>query len=378
MAVSGLTCPATGAPLLADTPHSLASGARRWPVIDGIAYLRTNRDALTDAALALLDAGQAADATALLLADQDDWWHGPVAAPDGLRRLVRDRDRTTLREAFDLLCWGRVGDYFAHRWTDPTFLAGLALAEAHWAAPASGFELACGIGHHLRALHQQGVAVTGADVVFAKLWVARHWVVPEATLLCFDAGAPWPLAATSFDLVACHDAFYFLEPKRRILDRLRALAAGGTLLVGHIHNRDWPNLSAGAAMSVDELVALAPDAVLYDDAELTRALVDGRAPRPAPPDALRSVEAFALVEGAGPARPVAGRLGLSRGATALRRNPLYGPDRRIAWPSERYGAEYGPRATYPDRTSLPDRVPAAEAPPEAVRRRELVDLPERW
>ena len=24
----------------------------------------------------------------------------------------------------------------------------------------------------------------GADVVFAKLWVARHWVAPEAELVC--------------------------------------------------------------------------------------------------------------------------------------------------------------------------------------------------
>ena len=100
----------------------------------------------------------------------------------------------------------------------PTFLAGLALIEAHWRPTRTAFELACGIGHYGRDLARRGIAVTGADVVFAKLWLARHWVVPaETRLICFDAAAPWPVAEERFDLVFCHDAFYFLEPKAEIL-----------------------------------------------------------------------------------------------------------------------------------------------------------------
>ena len=41
------------------------------------------------------------------------------------------------------------------------------------------------------------------------------------------------------------------------------------------------------------------------------------------------------------------------------------------WPSERYEHEYGPRSDY-----LPAR--AEPLPPDAARRRVLVDLPERW
>jgi SAM-dependent methyltransferase len=248
-----------------DTPHSLrdASGGR-WPVIDGIAFTRASRPELAAEALARLDAGDHDGALVLLLADQDDWWHGATADESALRALLRDRERLTLREAMVHLAWGPVGDYFAHRWSDPTFLAGLALMEAHWTAPQSAFELACGIGQYLRALGQRGVACTGADVVFAKLWVARHWVAPEAELICLDAAVmPWPLGplgkARHFDLVACHDAFYFLEPKGPILDRLRLMAGDeGWLAIGHVHNRDWPNLSAGSAVSAGELAALFP------------------------------------------------------------------------------------------------------------------------
>ena len=375
-----------------DTPHSVRDAAgRRWPVIDGIAFARASRPDLAAEALARLDAGDTEAALVLLLADQDDWWRGPAADPAALRDLVRNRARLTLRDAMARLAWGPVADYFAHRWSDPTFLAGLALMEAHWTSPRTAFELACGIGQYLRALSQRGVACTGADVVFAKLWVARHWVAPEAELVCLDAAVmPWPMEDARFDLVACHDAFYFLEPKAPILARLRALAGeGGWLAIGHVHNRDWPNLSAGAAVTVEELAALFPDGTAYDDAELTRAAVERRAPRAAPPGALTGAEAFSVVAGPGliTARPVTGALALPPEGAALRRNPLYAGG-EIVWPSDRYAREYGPRATYPAHSTAPDRAIAAAAPADApgaswaiaqwALRRELLDLPERW
>ncbi|MBD0271196.1 MAG: methyltransferase domain-containing protein [Acetobacteraceae bacterium] len=368
----------------ADTPHSLVDDAgRRWPVADGIPFLRHGREALAAEALTRLDAGDREGALALLLADQDAWWRGPTADPAALRELVRRADRLTLRDAMRLLSWGPVADYFAHRWSDPTFLSGLALVEAHWRDPAAAFELACGIGHHLREWSRRGLRAAGADVVFAKLWIARHWVAPQAELACFDAGASWPLAPRPFDLVACHDAFYFLEPKPAILARLRAHVAPGkgVLAISHVHNRDWPNLSSGSAMTATELADAFPDAVLYDDAELTRALVGKRAPRgAAAPAELARVEAFSLAEGPGlaPARAIAGRLALPPEGSALRRNPLYAADGTVSWPSERYAREYGPHATYPARTDCPERATAGAATAEWALRREMVDLPERW
>nr|WP_236960479.1 hypothetical protein [Methylobacterium durans] len=181
-----LTSPETGNALRSDTPHSLrdAETGARWPVIDGIPYLRIGRDGLIAEVLAHLDDAGAENgrekALVALLADQDDWWNGPPADPADLAALVHGREEASLRDAVRLLGWGRVGDYFLHRWSDPTFLAGLALLEAHWNGPACVFEFACGIGHYLRELRRHGAKVAGADVVFAKLWVARHWVVGRA------------------------------------------------------------------------------------------------------------------------------------------------------------------------------------------------------
>jgi hypothetical protein len=382
-----LLSPVTGARLERDGPHSLAgSGGERWPVIDKIPYLRVGREALVQRALAALDAGDVEDATVVLLADQDDWWQGPPADPEKLRDLVRHRDAWNLRSAVDALGWGRVGDYFLHRWSDPTFVAGLALLEAHWNTPKCVFELACGIGHYLRELQLRDFRVAGGDVVFSKLWVARHWVLgPKAQLVCFDAAAGWVIEGAPADLAMCHDAFYFLEPKDEILACLRKTAGEeGWLAVSHIHNRDNPGFSAGKAMSADEIDELFPDALVYDDAELTRAVVETRAPAPARAADLRGVEAFSVVFGPGvrPApRPLRDGLTLPLAGRELRRNPLYhheGEAFRIRWPSDRYREEYAARATYPETTQAPRQASAGPETEGFARRRELLDLPERW
>jgi 2-polyprenyl-3-methyl-5-hydroxy-6-metoxy-1,4-benzoquinol methylase len=379
---SDLRSPETRATLRPDTPWSLAAPGERWPVIDGIPYLRTGRAELAAEALTRLDRRDETGALAALLADQDDWWDGPAPDEAALRELVRDRGRLSLRDAMERLAYGRVGHYFAHRWSDPTFLAGLALAEAHWPEPAGVFELACGIGHYLREFERQGIACTGADIVFSKLWLARHWVLgPEVRLVCFDAASPWPFTAT-YDLVLCQDAFYFLEPKQEISAALRAAAGpSGTLLVGHIHNRDADTFSSGRAVTADQLAGLFPDGILYDDGELTDALIEARVPRPRPAANLKHVEAFAVAAGPGldpRPRAIDGRLAVPPAGTALRRNPLYDEAGRVAWPSPRYEAEYAPRATYPERTAMPPEVTGGQWLDAAARRRELVDLPERW
>jgi hypothetical protein len=276
------------------------------------------------------------------------------------------------------LALGGVATYFAHRWSDPTFLAGLALTEAHRGDARSAFEIACGAGHHLREMRRIGLRVAGGDVVFAKLWLARHWVAPEADLVCFDAAAPWPVADGAFDLAVCHDALYFLPEKPHVAAGMRRVA--GDVLVSHAHNRLVENLSAGEPLDPAGYAALFPGAWLYDDAELTRALVEARAPVARAADDLGGAAAVALAASVAAARPVVDGVSVPSPGSRLVRNPLY-VGGEVRWPSERYETEYGPLATYPRE--------AAEAPEEAVagesvavdlmaRRRVLLDLPARW
>ena len=367
-----LHSPVDGRTLHADTPHSLAAG-ERWPVIDGIPFLRADRRALANAALAALDGGDPEHALMLLLGDQDGWARTPPPSESDRLAVIRDPS-LSFRAAMELLAFGPVATYFAHRWSDPTFLSGLALAEAHWTEPSTVFELACGAGHFLREFARAAPVVAGGDVVFAKLWLARRYVAPSALLVCFDAAQRWPLPDGWADIVFCHDAFYFLPDKPFVAAEMQR--AGRIILVGHAHNALTDNLSSGSPLSPNAYAALFGTPLLYDDRELTHALIEARAPRPVPADALASAPAIALAQGATP-RQVTDRLAMPTPGKALRRNPLY-QGGAIVWPSERYATEYGPLATYPAHTDAPEYAIASPDTAAAARRRILVDLPAQW
>ena len=344
------------------------------PVVDGIPYLRSGREELTARVQALLADGDVAGARVALLADADDWWGEDPPPPAQLARVV---DAGTLREAMDLLGMGRVGDYFAHRWSDPTYLARLALLQQHWPGDRPVVEVACGTGHFLRELSRRGLRdLLGIDVVWAKLWLAQRFVCPAASYVCADVAVDLDLDvgldigldsdAVQPAYVLCHDALYFLS-KGRAVRAMRSLAGeGGTVVVGHTHVAD--RLSSGEPLRAQEYADLLGTDLLYDDDELTGALLAGRPPVPAPAADLEASEAVALVAG-DPCAPAPHDLGEPLGP--LVPNPLYA-DGRLRWPSERYAQEYGPRSTY-----LPEAWPEP-LPPDAARRRLLVDLPERW
>lgn len=293
-----------------------------------------------------------------LLRDQDDWAPDPPPERDAVEALVDGEP--DLQQAMGLLGFGPVGDYFTYRLSDPTYLAGLALIQAHWNAPRSSFELACGIGHYSRDLSRRGVATAGGDVVFAKLWIARRYVAPATRFVCFDAAYPFPLADGSYDLVLCQDAFYFLPEKAHVTQELVRLSSG-TVAIGHAHNAAVENHSSGAPLTVDGYTALLPDPLLYDDAELTEAFVAGTPPIPRAAAELDGSEAVCLVSGA--ERVVdPPDLVLPPPGTPLSPNPLYdlsGGDPvtlHLAWPSSRYEDEYAPRSRY-----LPEELEVSRA-----------------
>ncbi len=356
---------------------ALAAEGERWPVVDDIAFLRADRRSLADAALACIDAGNHDGALLLLLADQDGWARTPPPSEAARLDLIARRDTLSFRAAMDLLAFGPVGTYFAHRWSDPTFLSGLALAQSYWGAPRTVLELACGAGHFLRAFTGKAAEVVGGDLVFAKLWLARHWIAPDAALVCFDAAAPWPFADRAADLLFCHDAFYFLPDKREVAAEMLRVAT--RVLVGHMHNALVDNLSAGEPLEPATYAAMFPAPDVFDDRELTAALVEARTPRKATLPALADAPAIAMAVGTGAPGPAIGPLTTPPPGVTLRRNPLY-EGGEIRWPSERYAAEYGPLATYPPHIDAPQAVIAGETPEidALARRRVFVDLPERW
>jgi SAM-dependent methyltransferase len=333
------------------------------PVVDGIPFARAGREELRGEVAGLLAHGDTDRARVLLLADADDWWTEPPPPGEQLARVPAAR---TLREAMELLGMGRVADYFAYRWSDPTHLSGLALLQRHWPGERPVIDVACGIGAQLRELARRGLThLLGVDVVWAKLWLARRFVCPSARYVCADVTAAPDLGVDRPAYVFCHDAFYFLRDKPAAAAAMHALAGPvGTVVVGHAHVAD-PH---GEPLTPEGYAAVLGAELLYDDEELTRSLLEGRPPRPSAAAELAGSEAIGLVAGDPPA-PAPADLG--EPLPPLRPNPLYVHGERT-WPSERYAREYGARSAY-----LPERWPHP-LPADAARRRLLVDLPEAW
>jgi hypothetical protein len=132
-------------------------------------------------------------------------------------------------------------------------------------------------------------------------------------------------------------------------------------------------------MAPAEYAALFHAPLLYDDRELTRALIEARTPRPERADTLASAPAISIAAGGVIPGPVAAGLALPPAGTVVRRNPLY-VDGAVRWPSERYAKEYGGLATYPMQAAGPESAVAGSDPQleELVRRRVLLDLPASW
>ena len=390
-----LKSPFSGKLLTRDSAHSLSDGETRFPVIAEIPFLRANRDELKSEVLRLLDLEDEQSALVLLLQDQDDWAKTAPPTTQDLQPLF-DNQNLTLRDAMQCLKYGAVADYFAHRWSDPTFLSGLALLEWHLPDNAKTvFELCCGIGHYLREFGLRNIEAIGADVVFSKLWLARKFVAPEAKLICVDANFDLPFAEKICDAAFCHDAFYFLPEKEHVANELIKVTKNA-VLIGHAHNAEANNFSSGAAVSVVEYAFFLENPDLYDDAELTRSAIENREPEKARTlEELKNVEAVAIVEAPKRILSPSIRFTLPDKERSLRLNPLLfdryeNKVRQMPlYPSERYKNEY---ALLSDYLNLSDDVlsqndlecvangvwSADERLTDFVRRRIFVDLPENW
>ena len=382
---NGATLRPAGAPL-SEGARLLTDGDLLWPVIDGIAYLRPKHE-LREKVVSLLWMENVADARRLLLRDQDRF--SPTAPPDAsaLDTLLDPTATHTLREAMQLLNYGPVGDYFAYRWCTPTYLSGLILLGKTVRPDQPVVEFACGIGHFVRALEQEGFGATGVDIVFSKLWLARHYLGVQGPLICGDIEAGPVLRRGPARTVFCHDAFYFFEQKTAALRHMRSVAGAGNLAIGHVHTQLDAH-EAGFSASL-ERYRLLTDSKLCDDTDAARQWYGVDYPLA---DAREDCAAIGWIEGETNARRV--EWGSSdRGS--LRLSPLIGRE-GISYPSDGWCREYEadcaelPNFHLQRLTSddpLVDGLRSGMIQPEQLRpadrqtlyrKRVLVDLPSNW
>jgi len=244
----------------------LTDGEQEFPYLENIPYLR-DKPALREKAVAYIKDGKIKEGLKVLLKDQDDF--APIPPPENAALDQILDENTGFLETMQLLNYGPVTEYFAHRATAPTFLSGLALLQLGAKKKQPLIEVACGAGHFLRSLEANGFSVAGIDLVFSKLWLARKFMNIRGALICADSMAKPLFTPKKPNTVFCHDAFYFFKNKDKVIENLRQLAFGGSVLVGHVHTNAIDHGVSGYPISEAEYREMATEnAAFFGDSGL--------------------------------------------------------------------------------------------------------------
>jgi uncharacterized protein YbaR (Trm112 family) len=334
-----------------------------------------------------------------------------LIAPDDEDRSARfetlARSGSTYRELVEALGSGFEGGYFLYRFSDPSYVTANAVVHAVagpvLAQGGRAIDLCGGSGHLVRSL--QGLSTQPpvvADLFFAKLWLAAHFVAPGCEAVCCDGNAPLPFARGSFSFAMCADAFMYIWTKRQMVgEMLRLIDQPGprAALITHAHNQLVWSHSHGQPLTPegyrDLFETLEPR--LFGESALLDDVVAGGPLDLSRRDDLRALEADHALTIVATDRPEIFRKHPLPDPTAargdLRLNPLYaatpdgaGTRLRLRFPDPEYEEEYGACRRYlPEEVALDldilDAVAAGRRSDdvlELVRRRIVLAVPQRY
>jgi SAM-dependent methyltransferase/uncharacterized protein YbaR (Trm112 family) len=404
-----LRCSFCGSTLSLERDHSLeiaegevANGiiicqCSAYPVVAGIPCFTADHQA--DAAREHLSKGDRRMAFfAMLGIEEED-------RRTALRNFIERGNRASYREGLAILCPDAEGDYFIHRFSDPTFLIGETLLGAvagdRRCFAKRAIDICGGSGHLTRSICRMshGGEVCLADAWFWKLWLAKRFIAPECLPVCCDANNPLPFVRDAFSLAVCSDAFHYIWSKRLFADEMIRIAGdSGIIVLSHIHNalvenhsagmplepRWWRNLFAELNPRLFKETGLFESALAGGGIDLSRNYSDLE---------LQDEAALVLIATKldgfhrtwqSPLAPVSG---------TLRVNPLFKVETAgdtaildLQFPSPDYEQEFSACKRYlPDRVELDaallGTLPAAAIDPELrwlIENRVLLDLPDRY
>ncbi len=132
-----------------------------------------------------------------------------------------------------------ISNYLVYRFGQPRHLVALSFTSLIHQPKHPILDLACGAGHLTRSLVQRADSqpVFGVDSSFFGLYLAKHWIAPQAEYVCCDADRPLPFADKLFSVAFCSDAFHYFVHKALCFRELQRLTdAAGLIMLIWIHN----------------------------------------------------------------------------------------------------------------------------------------------
>jgi len=391
----------------------------RYPILEGILVLNppVDRRYLVD----LLEKGQAEKATCVLMSRRNPQLLRFIVAADRRsqgRLLLTPVARVLMKEAKGRLAKARhdvpfaalmghtlFENYLMHRFAAETLWMVHAIVPMIRSKDSTVLDLGCGAGHASYVLSSySGVRdLICTDRSFWELYLARKYMVPNASFIQFDANLPLPFREDMIDCVLALDTLHYVEAKWTMAGHLqRVLRPNGLLLLLHLHNAMHSNPSPGFPLVPsgwldvfrDFPMKVMPDYRIVEDL-VWRDRLDLR--RSSPLTELNDARAISIIASNDDSvfrvydRLRESQFQISRN---LRLNPVYKKGRGQdgvafrAFPADGFATEYPLSAA-----CLPERIPftpsvegsadslspaAKEVGLELFRRFALVDLPPRY
>jgi SAM-dependent methyltransferase len=250
----------------------LTCGCAKHPVVDGIPILQhgpvgmfehttgaTQVEGVTPAELVrLIATGRGSEALVQCLAPawRPRWFRVLEQRLSKLPKLARWRGRQEMekvlanrdsRTARDILRFyfrretlgPEVGDYFIHRFSQPRYLAALALTSNLTPSRKPVLDVGCGVGHlaHYLTRRRQPVKLIGVDMNFFQVWIAQHWVAPLARYACCNVADGLPFCSDSFSAVVVSDAYHYFPRRDQFNGEVDRVAPGRMIVLTRVGNR---------------------------------------------------------------------------------------------------------------------------------------------
>lgn len=110
-------------------------------------------------------------------------------------------------------------------------------------------------------VRERGTRVIGIDTFFFGLYLAKHWIAPDAEFLCCAADVPLPFPDGYLSAVFCSDSFhYFVDKATAIAELKRVIQEDGLILSTGMHNACVQReLAYGLPLTPDGYVELVAD-----------------------------------------------------------------------------------------------------------------------
>jgi SAM-dependent methyltransferase len=158
--------------------------------------------------------------------------------------LRANRHRLSAKALFELFYdeySGACGmaDYFVYRFGQPRHLAALSACSLIRGRPGVTLDLACGAGHltHFLTYGLAQPRVIGLDREFIRLFIAKHYMAPQAEFVCMAADGTLPFPDRALSSVLCSDAFHYFPRKAVTARELgRVLDEAGVMILTRMAN----------------------------------------------------------------------------------------------------------------------------------------------